>query len=542
MAGHHGAGMPAGGASSQEAGTSAAAGTLDCAGYAAGISGSARQAIGVLPQGRMPAAALDRATRSAAAPALRGMYVRPELDADRVGSYMRDAIERGGYRAALDYYGSEEAKESDTPQHRLRATGWLLGRLGLYDRLEGWLEEASRRPGFDRLLDPGISGPRAPYRPPPLWLQTPRPAPRSAGRILTLGPAAPAAPAAGAVPCGIWAIMLILDATGPICSRAGLGAAVHLAAAGLDPQLRGDGRYDPLRGDGRYDPLRGAGLHGAPDGCHRWIIADMGFDPRPVHRPHYYYDLTDEGRRALDAARGDGAPSWPAGVDAAASALEGMTLSDLLEAACRPHGPAQDLDGMRDDLGRIVDAWRDQENGRTVSQVAAGDQPLVDLGAAVKWPCDDCGPGSAVDHLFFLMTVVESAHSVACEAEPPSRAGRAVLQTLIGATWDMCRAHARAVAAAAASAAGSSSASSSGGPAQADDIARRPAYEDAMPPLISDLYYCLAEYCRSRGLAVDPCSLPLSERLSEDSKAAVAEALTRDSPFYGDMDRSPCGN
>ena len=512
--------MPAGAAAPREAGGDAAAGPLGC-GSAAGAPISARQAIGVLPRGWMPAVALDHAAPSLAVSALHRMRVVPELDSDRIGGYMRDAIERGGYRAALEYYASDEAKESDTPQHRLRARGWLLGRLGLYYRLDGWLEEASHFPGFDRLLDTCISGPSAPYRPPPLWLQTPRPAPRRADRIMSLGPAAPAAPSAGAVPGGIWAVMLILDATGPICSHAGLGAAAHLAAAGLDPRLRGDRRYDPLRG---------ARLHGAPEGCHRWIIADIDFDPRPVHRPHYYYDLTDEGRRALDAARGDGAP-WPAEAEAAASALGGMALPDLLENACGPRGPAQDLDGVRVDLGKIVDAWRDQENGRPVSQVGAEDLALVDLGAAVEWPCDDCGPGSAVDRLFFLMTVVESTHSIACEAEPSTASEGAVLQALIGAIHGMCRAHARAAAAL-----------TRGCPWQADGMPRRPIYGDATPPLISDLYYCLAEYCRSRSLAVDPCSLPLSKRLSEDSKAAVIEALTRGGPFYSDTVRSPCGS
>ena len=37
----------------------------------------------------------------------------------------------------------------------------------------------------------------------------------------------------------------------------------------------------------RYDPSLGARLYGAPEGCHRWIIADIDFDPRPVNKPHY---------------------------------------------------------------------------------------------------------------------------------------------------------------------------------------------------------------------------------------------------------------
>ena len=67
------------------------------------------------------------------------------------------------------------------------------------------------------------------------------------------------------------------------------------------------------------------------------------------------------------------------------------------------------------------------------------------------------------------------------------------------------------------------------------DARRWPLYADAAPPMISDLYYCLAEYCRSRGLAVDPCSLPLYERFTDDERAAVIEALEEDSP-YRDVD------
>ena len=163
--------------------------------------------------------------------------------------------------------------------------------------------------------------------------------PRSAEHLLTLEPAAAACRDTGEVPNCIWAAMLILDAAGPICSHAGLGAAAFLVAAGADKRVRG-----AAHGGGRYDPSRGARLHGAPGGCHRWIIADIDFDPWPVNEPQYY-DLTDEGRGALAAARAAGAP-WPKTVEAAVSGLGNADLPGLLESACGLGGPARDLEKM----------------------------------------------------------------------------------------------------------------------------------------------------------------------------------------------------
>ena len=370
-----------------------------------------------------------------------GLHVRPELDSDSVGGYMRDAMERGGYRAALEYYDSDEAAESDTPWHRLRAKGWLLGRLGLYDRMQSWLEEVAALPDFDHLPHALKSRPSAPYRTPALWLETPRPVPRSTDHILTVEPAMAAGSDISAVPDYIWTLMLILDAAGPVCSRAGIGAAVSLVTADSDRCMAGTAHRDR-----RYDPLRGARLHGAPERCHMWIIADINFDPRPVNGPHYYYDLTDEGHRILDAASRADAP-WPSAVKAAASGLEGMTLPDMLEGACGLCGMRQDLGDMRRDLGRIVDAWHSRADGRRASPVSPEDQALADLGPPTKWHDTDDGMGSTLDHLLYLMTAIKTTHAVACEANPSSDAERAVLEVLIGAIRDMCRRHGRAVAA-----------------------------------------------------------------------------------------------
>ena len=499
-------------------------------GYDAGSLGSAQQALRNPPQARMTAKALDPVARSAPAAALRALYARPELDDDHVGEYMRDAIERGGYRAALEYYGSDEAKESDTPWHRLRARGWLLGRLGLYDQVQSWLEEVATMSDFDHLSRALKPGSPARCRTPAMWLETPRPVPRSTDHILTVEPVASTDPDIRTVPGYIWTLMLILDATGPICSHAGIGAAMSLVAAESDRRMGG-----PPRGDRRYDPLRGARLHGAPEGCQRWIIADIDFDPRPVNEPHYYYDLTDEGRRVLDAAGRPAAP-WPGAVGDAASALKGASLPDMLEGACGLGAASHDLGEMRRDLGQLVRAWHDQAGGRCASPVATEDRDLVDLGPHTKWHGAGDSAEYTIDHLLYLMTAVKSTHAIACEARPSAPAERTVLETLIGALQDLCRRHGGAVAASASLAAPPQS--SPGGPAGLlEDVPGRPLYADVLPTLISDTYYCLAEYCKSRRLAVDPCSLPLSEQLTADEKAAVIEILERDSMYDGGADR-----
>ena len=248
-----------------------------------GVKGGLQQAIGEAPQSvALASVTLRRPVHSTTLAAPRGLHARPEPGSDMVGSYMRDAIGRGGYRAALDYYGSDEAKESDTPWHRLRLRGWLLGRLGLYDQLDSWLEEATALPDFNHLLGARASVQRTAYRTPALWLEEPKPVPRSADHILTVEPAAAPDPDIHTVPGYIWTTMLILDAAGPICSHAGIGAALSLVEAESDRRMGGPSRSDRL-----YDPLRGARLHGAPEGCQRRIIADMDFDPRPVNEPHY---------------------------------------------------------------------------------------------------------------------------------------------------------------------------------------------------------------------------------------------------------------
>ena len=509
------------------AGEGAAPGPPTSAGSTAGIPASAQQDAAGQSQRLAPFEPQRRSVLSPALAAPRGLYVRPEIDSDRVGTCMRDAIKRGGYRAALEHYASDEAKASHTARRRLRTKGWLLGRLGLYDQVNGWLDEVASLPLSDRLLDDYGPAAHAAYRMPAMWMETPRPVPRSSDRMLTLEPAASACPDTEAVPGYIWNTMLILDATGPVCSHAGLGAAAFLVGAGSGRPMRG-----AADGDRRYDPLRGARLHGAPEWCHRWIIADIDFGPWAVGKPHYYYDLTDEGREALDAARATGAP-WPKDAEAAASDLEGATLPGLLERACEFGAPHNDLGKMRDELARLLDAWDGQEKGTSTAPVSAEDQALVDLGAITSGHDSDGGARSAHDHLLCLMAVIKPMHKIACEAEPSSRVESIVLEVLIGALQGQCRKRARSLLATM-PLASPCAASERAGPAGDEDVLRRPLYSDVSSSLICDLYYCLGEYCQSRNLAVDPCRLPLSERLTADEKAAVIEALTSDNPLYDD--------
>ena len=529
LSGRSGAGT--GGASAWSGGGDAAPAAPGPAGYNAGLSGGAQRAVGGSPRALASLEAQRGADRPSAAPALLGVHAKLELNPRMTGTHMRDAIERGGYRAALEHYNSDESKKSDVPWRRFKARGWLLGRLGHYGRMAGWLEEGATLPDFDLLVSTARSAPRAAYRSPPLWLETPIPVPPREGRLMALEPAAMPCRDTGAVPDRVWTVMLILDAAGPICSQAGLGAALSLVAAGADRREAAAGPASPAR---RYDPRHGVKLHGAPEGCHRWIIADIDFEPRPSNEPHYYYDLTDEGLEALAAARAAGAP-WQRAAEAAAAGLGSMALPDLLENACGLGGPARDLDKMRGDLSRLADAWRAQEDGRPVPPVSAEDQALVDLGRTAKWFETGETVGSSLDYLLYLIRVVDCTRAVACEAEPSTGAEGAVLRTLVAAIQDLCRRHGRAVAAAASGPGPAPPAHGDSAGRGAHMERRRTRHADATPAMISDLYYCLAEYCRSRRLAVDPYSIPLSEVLGDDNKPLI-EVLADDSVFQHGRD------
>ena len=192
----------------------------------------------------------------------------------------------------------------------------------------------------------------------------------------------------------------------------------------------------------------------------------------------------------------------------------------------------RDLEKMEGELGNLVDAWDAQERGRDMPSVSAGDEALVDLGSIAKWPDIGDSLGSAMDHFLYLMTVVDSTRSVASEAEPSTRAEGAVLRTLVAAIQDMCRRHGGAVAATAPAAGVAAARPVHGDPPGQEEYTRRPpVYTDAAPVMISDLYYCLAEYCSSRRLAADPCSLPPSKSFTDEERDAVIEALKEDSLY-----------
>ena len=520
----------AGGAVPRDCGGGAVPCDPASAGSTAGISADTPQDAAERSRRLAAFKAQHRSALSSLLVALRGLHVRPEVDSDRIGSYMRDAMERGGYRAALAHYRSDEARKACPPLWWFRDTGWLLGRLGLYDQVEGWLAEAAGDPFLELPTAPERAGKSADYRTPPLWLQVPRPVPLSSDGIMTLERVAPVVHDIRVVPDYIWTVMLILETAGPICSHAILGAAAFLVEAEAGRPARG-----LARGDLRYDPLRGARLHGAPEGCHRWIIADIDFDPN-IDGPHYYYDLTDEGREALDAARAAGV-QWPKSVEAAASGLKGMALPDLLEGACMFARPAHGLEKMRDDLADVARAWQDQDDGNPVSYTCKENRALVDLGEIARWPDSDGSPGSALDHLDFLQSAIESAHAIAGEAEPSSRSEDAVLRALIGALLDLCRRHAKVAAAAPLMAPRVAP-----GDCDLEDMLkekpRPPMYSDVTPAMICDLSYCLGEYSESRGLAVDPCNVHPLDVFTDEEKAATAKAFARSgTPYSMQVDR-----
>ena len=103
------------------------------------------------------------------------------------------------------------------------------------------------------------------------------------------------------------------------------------------------------------------------------------------------------------------------------------------------------------------------------------------------------------------MTVVRAVCAVAREAEPTSRTERAVLEALIGKIQDQCRSYGRA----ATTSPMITPHSATTNLVAEVESAPPPLYTDTASVLITDLYYCLSEYCRSRRLAADPCSFPL---------------------------------
>lgn len=126
---------------------------------------------------------------------------------------------------------------------------------------------------------------------------------------------------------------------------------------------------------------------------------------------------------------------------------------------------------------------------------------------------------------------------MAGEAEPSTGAESAVLRALIGTIHGLCRRHGREVVAATLPEARTLHSVRGGHAGTEEGAQRRAPYTSPTPALISDSYYCLAEYCKSRRLATDPCSLPLSKALTADERAAVIVVLEKDLPSNGGPDR-----
>ena len=94
--------------------TEATQGMPGCAGSAAGIRRGAQRAMGAPQQGLASAGTRGRAAATAAA-MRHELHALPEPDSDMLGAYIRDAIGRGGCRAALEYYGGDEDGRSEAP-------------------------------------------------------------------------------------------------------------------------------------------------------------------------------------------------------------------------------------------------------------------------------------------------------------------------------------------------------------------------------------------------------------------------------------------
>ena len=449
-----------------------------------------------------------------AATSLQGRYGRLEFDAEFAGAYMRDAISRGGYRAALDYYGRMRAKTTQSSIHRIRARGWLLGRLALDGEMPGWVKEARSCSEFDYITGGGP------------WWSTDGGAitrrQREEGRIVRIEPVDAAAPAPSSVPQRVWAAMLALDAAGPAYSRAILGAAVTVLHSEANRRICGRIRRDPAR----YDPLGGK-MGRAPRGHQRWIISDVDTEMLPLNEPHYYYDLTDEGKGALKYVREDRAP-WPRAAAKAAAGLAGRAVPDILEEACGLGSAPPAMDGIRGELGGLIRAWDGRKGGSRLAPTSPKDAVLADLSPASKWR--DGVADVQLEHALFVMGAIKSVHKIACNAKTGGGASDTVLRVLIGKVRDRCRRLGAKIVGAPREARRPPAGLGRGDAAESEMRRRWNRLVGELPASVSDLYYCLSEYCKGRGLADDPIDLPLGEVLDEDERAALAEVLLADPP------------
>ena len=342
-------------------------------------------------------------------------------------------------------------------------------------------------------------------------------------RLLWAEPVDAAPPDPRSVPQRVWTAMLVLDAVGPIYSRAGLNAAAAVVEAEAGRRACGRVRCDPAR----YDPLDDR-VRRAPRGCQRWIICDMDTKMLPLNEPHYYYDLTGEGRGALEYIKRDRAP-WAKAAVVAAAGLSGRAMPDILEEACSLGRPLRTMEDVRDDLGGLIRAWDSRKAGGRQAPSSPRDEALADLAPVPK--CENDAEMARLEHVLFVMGVLDMVHEIACGIKPPGTGNAAVPPVLIGKMQDQCRRLCRKI---------------DGGPEEGrraktfDENGvlytrlRRKwrLYAGNLPASISDLYYSLVEYCKCRGLAGDPLDRPLSEMPEHERDALIKAVLGDPAPEY----------
>ena len=427
---------------------------------------------------------------------------------------MRDAISRGGYRKALDYYGGARAKRTKMREHRLRARGWLLGRLYPDTGMAEWVKEARTCSVYDYMT--GVAS-RA-------QLEAEKRIAASLGRevsrILKTEPVDAVPPEPRSVPHWMWAAMLALDSVGPVHSRAVLSAAAAVVDAEAGRKMYGRVRCDPAA----YDPLGGR-MRRAPRGHQRWIIGDVDPEMLPLNEPHYYYDLTDEGKAALEYIRGDRAP-WARAAVRAAAGLSDKTIPDILEEACGLARFSRPMDNVRADLDGRIRAWGSRRGGGHQAPTNPKDAILADLVPVPKY--QGGAELSRVNHVLFVMGTADAVNEILCNAKPDNNGDGLVLRVLIGKMQDQLRKLGKKISDAPLEAGREKVGEE--GVLYAKMRQKWRLYVGELPASISDLYYCLAEYCKRRGLADDPIDRPLSEILTEDEKAAWAEILSADLP------------
>ena len=445
---------------------------------------------------------------------LQEQYGRPVLDDEFIGTYMRDAISRGGYRKALDYYSGARAKRTKMREHRLRARGWLLGRLYPDTGMAEWVKEARTCSVYDYMT--GVAS-RA-------QLEAERRIAASLGRevsrILKTETVDVVPPEPRSVPHWMWAVMLALDSVGPVHSRAVLSAAAAVVDAEAGRKMYGRVRFDPAA----YDPLGGR-MRRAPRGHQRWIIGDVDPEMLPLNEPHYYYDLTDEGKAALEYVKEDRAP-WARAAVRAAAGLSDKAMPDILEEACGLCRRPRTMDSIRADLDGLIRAWGSRRGGGHRAPTNPKDAVLAGLDPTSK--CKDDIELARFDHVFFVTGTIKTVHEIVCDAKLSSKRDGQVLRVLIGKMQGQLRRLGQKISDAPRET--SRTRVDESGVLYAEMRQKWRLYVGELPASISDLYYCLAEYCKRRGLADDPIDRPLSEILTEREKAALAEVLSADPP------------